>query len=524
MVMAPLYSIHLPPAFPSLSFSPKSSISSLPLSRPSTHLSPILKTHHLSTKAPTLVSSTSKSNSNNTLSSIVDQFQEEEEEEFYRNYDQEPAEKLSERWREIHGRDDWAGLLDPMDPLLRSELIRYGEFAQACYDAFDYDPFSRYCGSSKYSRRHFFEGLGMASFGYDVTRYLYATSNFKIPKFFTRSVSDEHVWSQRANWIGYIAVSNDAETARLGRRDIVVAWRGTVTRLEWIADLMDYLRPVSEEGIPCPDPTVKVESGFIDLYTDKDPTCRFCKYSAREQVLAEVRKLVEIYGDERGEEVSVTVTGHSLGSALAMLSAYDIAETGAIITPNGKKAWVTIFSFSGPRVGNGRFKDRFEKVLGLKALRIVNVHDPVPKVPGMFFNEQVHEFVRKWAEGLPWSYHHVGVELALDHKRSPFLKETSDPSCYHNLEAHLHLLDGYHGRGERFVLATGRDPALVNKACDFLMEHHLVPPFWRQDENKGMVRAHDGRWMQPERQKLDDHPHDMHHHLHRLGLAENREF
>lgn len=124
----------------------------------------------------------------------------------------------------------------------------------------------------------------MASFGYEVTRYLYATSNFKIPKFFTRSASDEHVWSQRANWIGYIAISNDAETARLGRRDIVVAWRGTVTRLEWIADLMDYLRPVSEEGIPCPDPWVKVESGFIDLYTDKDPICRFCKYSAREQV------------------------------------------------------------------------------------------------------------------------------------------------------------------------------------------------------------------------------------------------
>ncbi|KAG8068952.1 hypothetical protein GUJ93_ZPchr0005g16034 [Zizania palustris] len=64
----------------------------------------------------------------------------------------------------------------------------------------------------------------------------------------------------------------------------------------------------------------------------------------------------------------------------------------------------------------------------------------------------------------------------------------------------------YHGRGERFVLASGRDPALVNKACDFLKDHHCVPPCWRQDENKGMVRAPDGRWVQPDRHgwHLDD--------------------
>lgn len=81
----------------------------------------------------------------------------------------------------------------------------------------------------------------------------------------------------------------------------------------------------------------------------------------------------------------------------------------------------------------------------------------------------------------------------------------------------------YHGRGERFIPATGRDPALVNKACDFLKAHHLVPPFWRQDKNKGMIRSPDGRWMQPEREKLDDHSHDIPHYLDRLGLVENHE-
>ncbi|KAL6610031.1 hypothetical protein ACP70R_040000 [Stipagrostis hirtigluma subsp. patula] len=437
---------------------------------------------------------------------------------------QHHRDELAARWREIHGRDDWAGLLDPMDPLLRSELIRYGELAQACYDAFDYNPSSRYCGSCKYSRRELFERLGMADAarGYTVSRYLYATSNFRFPNLFPQSRAGARIWSQRANWIGYVAVSTDEETARLGRRDIAIAWRGTVTRLEWVSDFMDFLRPLADEGIPCPDREVKVLAGFADLYTDKDPTCRFCKYSAREQVLMEVRRLVAHYA-ALGEDVSITTTGHSLGSALAMLSAFDIAESGANLAPGGEQraAPVCVYSFGGPRVGNAAFKRRFEAELGVKALRVVNVHDNVTRMPGILLNECAPEAVRRAAALLrvPWCYSHVGVELALDHKRSPFLKDTLDPACFHDLEAHLHLLDGYHGRGERFVLASGRDPALVNKACDFLKDHYAVPPCWRQDENKGMVRARDGRWVQPDRHGWhpDDHDHDHHHHHHHGG-------
>ncbi|KAA0059701.1 phospholipase A1-Igamma2 [Cucumis melo var. makuwa] len=33
--------------------------------------------------------------------------------------------ELAKKWREIHGSGDWADLLDPMNPILRSELIRY---------------------------------------------------------------------------------------------------------------------------------------------------------------------------------------------------------------------------------------------------------------------------------------------------------------------------------------------------------------------------------------------------------------
>ncbi|CAO2161363.1 unnamed protein product [Urochloa humidicola] len=434
--------------------------------------------------------------------------------------------ELAARWREIHGSNNWEGLLDPIDDVLRAELIRYGEFAQATYDSFDYDRFSPYSGSCRYPAETFFHDVGLGGSGYEVSRYLYATCNtLKLPNFGNpkhKSVAaDDKLWSESGTFIGYVAVSTDEETARIGRRDIAVAWRGTITRLEWLADLTTNQRPLSDMGIPCPDPSVKVEMGFAELYTGKDAGCRFCRYSAREQALAEVRKLVELY-HSKGEEVSVTVTGHSLGSALAILNAFDIAETGANATPDGSNAPVCVFSFAGPRVGNLSFKRRFETELGVRALRVVNVHDRVPTVPGAFFNEKAFpEAVLRAVDGLGVGggvYTHLGVLLELDHKASPFLKDTIDISCYHNLEAHLHLLDGFRGRGEGFEL-RGRDPALVNKSADFLRDNHMVPPVWYQAENKGMVRTEDGRWvLLPRHRDIPEHPEDTDHHLQRLGL------
>ncbi|GAB4830471.1 Phospholipase A1-Igamma1, chloroplastic [Ancistrocladus abbreviatus] len=421
----------------------------------------------------------------------------------------EEGRKPADCWREIHGEDDWVGLMDPMDPILRSELIRYGEMAQACYDAFDFDPYSKYCGNCRYTKDQFFKGLGMGGHGYEVTRYLYATSNINLPNFFKKSRWPK-VWSKNANWMGYVAVSDDETSKHLGRRDITISWRGTVTYLEWIVDLMDILKPISCHKIPSPDPTIKVEAGFVDLYTNKDESCKYCKFSAREQVLHEVNRLIKKY---QGEELSITITGHSLGAALATISAYDIAETGKHIRNNSHAVPTSVFSFASPRVGNVRFKERLES-LGVKVLRVLNEHDIVPKSPGFFINEHVPQGLMKLAESFPWSYFHVGEELLLNHEKSPFLKETSDPACAHNLEALLHLLDGYHGKGKRFVLAIGRDIALVNKACDFLKDHHQIPPFWRQEENKGMVRSKDGRWIQPERPRFDDDHHDdMTHQL-----------
>lgn len=145
----------------------------------------------LSTRTPSLSSKTSRS-----FTSIINEFEEGkgnkpvdqlEESKSTTTTTKIQESELADRWLEIHGQDDWVGMLDPMESLLRNELIRYGEMAQACYDAFDFDPYSKYCGSCKFPRRKFFDGLGMADYGYDITRYLYATSNINLPNFFKQS-------------------------------------------------------------------------------------------------------------------------------------------------------------------------------------------------------------------------------------------------------------------------------------------------------------------------------------------------
>ena len=50
---------------------------------------------------------------------------------------------------------------------------------------------------------------------------------------------------------------------------------------------------------------------------EQGPDCRFCRYSSREQVLGEVRKLVELYY-RRGEQGGMTGKGNSVGSVPGM--------------------------------------------------------------------------------------------------------------------------------------------------------------------------------------------------------------
>ncbi|KAK9288536.1 hypothetical protein L1049_016995 [Liquidambar formosana] len=329
---------------------------------------------------------------------------------------------LAHVWRELQGSNNWEDLVEPLHPLLRQEIIRYGEFVTACYKAFDLDPSSKRYLNCKYGKKTMFTEVGMGDSGYKVTKYIYATADVNIP---IQNVDS------CGRWIGYVAVSSDDEVKRLGRRDILITFRGTVTNPEWIANLMSSLTPARLDPHN-PRPDVKVESGFLSLYTSDESSCsKFGLGSCREQLLSEVSRMINKY---KGEEMSITVAGHSMGSSLGLLLAYDIAELGLNRDNSNREIPITVFSFAGPRVGNSGFKERCEE-LGVKVLRIVNVNDPITKLPGVVFNENFRILGGRYE--FPWScscYAHVGVELALE------FFNMENPSCVHDLETYISLL------------------------------------------------------------------------------------
>ncbi|KAL6178421.1 hypothetical protein ACLB2K_049939 [Fragaria x ananassa] len=342
-----------------------------------------------------------------------------------------PRNNLGSRWREYHGSNNWAGLLDPLDENLRREVVRYGEFIQAAYQSFHNNP------AMSVEETQMPRNVALPDRSYKVTKSLYATSAIGLPDWVDDVAPDLGWMTQRSSWIGYVAVCDDRrEITRMGRRDIVIALRGTSTCLEWAENMRAQLiqmPPVEEGG---EEAQAKVECGFQSLY--KTPGAHVPSLS--QSVVEEIKRLKELY---KGEELSITVTGHSLGAAIALLVGDELKTCAEDMPP------VAVFSFGGPRVGNRGFANRME-AKNVKVLRIVNSQDLITRVPGIFVGEGVLEEKLKNSKiadmldkKMPFAYSHVGTELRVDTKMSPYLKPNADVACCHDLEAYLHLVDGF---------------------------------------------------------------------------------
>ncbi|XP_073307247.1 phospholipase A1-Igamma1, chloroplastic-like [Primulina huaijiensis] len=143
------------------------------------------------------------------------------------------------------GSRDWDDHLDPLHPWLRREIIKYGEFTQATYDALDFDSFSEYCGSCIYNRHKLFDKLGLGKSGYNVTRYLYAMSHIDLHQWLKKSRFVD-TWNKDSNLMGFVAISDDQESQRVGRNGVVVvAWRDTVAPSELYDNMQQRLNIVS---------------------------------------------------------------------------------------------------------------------------------------------------------------------------------------------------------------------------------------------------------------------------------------
>ncbi|XP_060193421.1 phospholipase A1-II 1-like [Lycium barbarum] len=376
---------------------------------------------------------------------------------------------MTERWRLLSGSNNWESLLDPLDNDLRRYLIHYGEMAQATRDAFNTNKLSKYAGSCKYSKKNLFSqtGIEMSNpFKYEVTKYIYATSSLQVPEALIIKSLSREAWSKESNWVGFVAVATDEGKIALGRRDIVIVWRGSVQTIEWLNDF-DFIQ-VSAPTIFGEKSVPKVHRGWYSVYTSDDLRSPFNKASARDQILGEVQRLVEQY---KNEEISITVTGHSMGAALATLNAGDIVFNGL-----NKGFSVTAFLFASPRVGDENFKRIFSKLQNLRALRVRNAPDIVPTYPLLGYSD-------------------VGVELAVDTRKSGYLKSPGDQSSWHNMDCYLHGVAGTQGSKGGFKLEVERDISLINKYLDALKDEYGVSASWWIEKNKGMVQQQNGSWI-----------------------------
>ncbi|KAL6279952.1 hypothetical protein ACE6H2_016833 [Prunus campanulata] len=374
------------------------------------------------------------------------------------------------RWRVLSGKDEWEGLLDPLDIDLRRYIIHYGERAGAIGYGFIDKPtsISKNIGLPRYAKRNLFSKVGLEKgnpYKYEVKKYLYAATRFAPGK---------------SNLLGFVAVSTDEGSKVLGRRDILISWRGTMLDQEVEVDATILFFSASD--ILGKEQNPQVHLGWHGYYTNLDSESAHNKTaSCRDQVLAAVRELVDQYKDE---EISITVTGHSMGSAIAVLNATDIVYNGYNKPTNSNNvSLVTAIVFACPNMGDQGFKKVFSSLENLRVLRITNEWDPVPKVPIL-------------------PYVPVGKELVIDTLKSPYLKNAID--SVHQLEVYLHGVAGTQGRNNDFKLEINRDLALVNKILDGLDDKYHIIPKWWIERNNSMVQMEDGSWELMDHEKDDD--------------------
>lgn len=181
-------------------------------------------------------------------------------------------------------------------------------------------------------------------------------------------------------------------------KSLYVVFRGSNNNNDWLHNLRAYgtnldtpsvLKPVLEDSLK---DNVRVHEGFYKYLFDNDKAKGEQRF---DMILGDIQNFAE-------QGYKIYVCGHSLGGALASLTAFKLA---------GKKSsWVPkpirCITYASPLVGSSDFLTAFtqlEKMNMIKYLRITNSLDPVPTVPPFSLG--------LWNK---FMYYHVGINLRLE--------------------------------------------------------------------------------------------------------------
>ncbi|MEO3946979.1 lipase family protein [Gorillibacterium sp. CAU 1737] len=162
--------------------------------------------------------------------------------------------------------------------------------------------------------------------------------------------------------------------------EIIIAFRGTSSANDWVSDLI-----ASQKSFDCVEEPCLTHRGFTAIYS-----------SARDGIFSALSDL--------SSTKALTVTGHSLGAALATLCAADVAS-------NGTFSSFSLYTYGSPRVGDPAFVDSFSGKITDRH-RFANLFDIVTYVPPTAYKPPKQE--------ITYSYRHVPEHIPLSFQNGSF--------------------------------------------------------------------------------------------------------
>ena len=183
--------------------------------------------------------------------------------------------------------------------------------------------------------------------------------------------------------------------ALTSEKNNIIAFRGTHSFSEWMHDAFIALNHYSSDSTQG-----KIHRGFQSLYSGRS--------IFGETLSQQIRHTSEIFDDP---SKPCYITGHSLGGALAVLAATDIA-----LINNLKD--LRMYNYGGPRVGNPTFASFYNKLIPC-SYRVVNSVDKVPQLPSNYLTEKYKHVGQEWT--YLWETNNIKTNHYLDYRGFNYL-------------------------------------------------------------------------------------------------------